>query len=73
MGRRPIGNRPLLTLGTLLIILGIQVLVFGLLAEMITAATYQQSGVVDLIRKVHRHPTVKSTVDLVHSVDKKHA
>lgn len=54
LGDRPIGNRPLLTLGTLLIILGIQVLVFGLLAEMITAVTYERTGVLELVRKVHR-------------------
>lgn len=58
IGERPIGDRPLLTLGTLLIILGVQVLVFGLLAEMIAAATHRQSDVTELIRKVHHHPAV---------------
>ncbi len=50
LGDRPIGNRPLLTLGTLLITLGIQVLIFGLLAEMMTASSYRRTEVLDLIR-----------------------
>jgi glycosyltransferase involved in cell wall biosynthesis len=50
-----IGNRPLLIFGTLLIIVGIQVLIFGLLAEMVTAATYRRSEVVGLIRRVNRN------------------
>jgi glycosyltransferase involved in cell wall biosynthesis len=51
-----IGNRPLLILGTLLIIVGVQVVIFGLLAEMVTAATYRRSEVVGLIRCVNRNP-----------------
>ncbi len=35
MGHRPIGNRPLLTLGVLLMIIGVQFISFGLLGEMI--------------------------------------
>lgn len=50
-----IGNRPLLIFGTLLIIVGIQVLIFGLLAEMVTAATYRRSEVRSLVRRVNRH------------------
>lgn len=50
-----IGNRPLLILGTLLIIVGVQVLIFGLLAEMITAATYRKSDAMDLVRRVNRN------------------
>jgi dolichol-phosphate mannosyltransferase len=50
-----IGNRPILILGTLLIIVGIQVLIFGLLAEMVTAATYRRSEVLGLIRRVNRN------------------
>jgi glycosyltransferase involved in cell wall biosynthesis len=49
-----IGNRPLLILGTLLIIVGIQVVIFGLLAEMVTAATYRRSETMGLIRRVSR-------------------
>jgi glycosyltransferase involved in cell wall biosynthesis len=54
-----IGNRPLLIFGTLLIIVGIQVLIFGLLAEMVTAATYRRSEVIGLVRSVSRHATRK--------------
>jgi glycosyltransferase involved in cell wall biosynthesis len=54
LGDRPIGNRPLLTLGSLLIMLGIQVLMFGLIAEMITAATYRRGDVMDLVRTISR-------------------
>jgi glycosyltransferase involved in cell wall biosynthesis len=50
-----IGNRPLLILGTLLIIVGGQVLIFGLLAEIVTAATYRRSEVLGLIRRVNRN------------------
>ena len=53
-----LSNRPLLLFGTLLIIVGVQVLVFGLLAEMITAATYRRSDVVEMIRQVHRASAV---------------
>jgi glycosyltransferase involved in cell wall biosynthesis len=49
-----IGHRPLLILGTLLIIVGIQVVIFGLLAEMVTAATYRRSETIGLIRRVSR-------------------
>jgi glycosyltransferase involved in cell wall biosynthesis len=50
-----IGHRPLLVLGTLLIIVGVQVLIFGLLAEMITAVTYRRSDAMELIRRVNRN------------------
>jgi dolichol-phosphate mannosyltransferase len=56
-----IGNRPLLILGTLLIIVGIQVLIFGLLAEMLTAATYQRSEMMGLIRRVNRNVLARGT------------
>jgi glycosyltransferase involved in cell wall biosynthesis len=51
-----IGNRPLLIFGTLLIIVGVQVMIFGLLAEMVTAATYRRSEVIELVRRVNRNP-----------------
>jgi glycosyltransferase involved in cell wall biosynthesis len=50
-----IGDRPLLMLGTLMIIVGLQILVFGLLGEMITSASYRPSEVDALIRRVERH------------------
>jgi glycosyltransferase involved in cell wall biosynthesis len=53
-GATTLSNRPLLLFGTLLIIVGVQVLVFGLLAEMINAASYRRSEVVEMIRQVHR-------------------
>lgn len=56
-----IGHRPLLVLGTLLIMLGIQILIFGLLGEMITAATYRRSEVMDLVRKIHRGSTERAS------------
>jgi glycosyltransferase involved in cell wall biosynthesis len=51
-----IGNRPLLMLGTLLIIVGIQILIFGLLAELITAATYRRSEALEYVRHIHQTP-----------------
>lgn len=54
LGISSLSNRPLLIFGTLLITVGVQVLIFGLLAEMITAATYRRSEVVEAIRCVHR-------------------
>jgi glycosyltransferase involved in cell wall biosynthesis len=58
MGERPIGDRPLLALGTLMITVGIQMLVFGLMAEMLTAVTYRRSDVMELVRQVDRHQCV---------------
>ncbi len=54
LGLSSLSNRPLLIFGTLLITVGVQVLIFGLLAEMITAATYRRSEVIESIRVVHR-------------------
>ena len=50
-----IGDRPLLMLGTLMIIVGIQILIFGLLGEMITARLYRPSEVQSLIKNIARH------------------
>ena len=55
-GLAHIGNRPLLMLGTLLIIVGIQILIFGLLAELITAATYRRSEAMEYVRHIHQTP-----------------
>jgi glycosyltransferase involved in cell wall biosynthesis len=41
---QPIGTRPLLTLGVLLMIIGGQFFVFGLLAEMIASTTHRSAG-----------------------------
>ena len=50
-----IGRRPLLMLGSLMIIVGIQIIIFGLLAEMIASTTYQPRQVLNLVRNVVRH------------------
>lgn len=50
-----ISNRPLLLLGTLMIIVGVQILIFGLLAEMITATAYRPNEINHLIRRVSRN------------------
>ena len=55
LGGEYIGDRPLLMLGTLMIIVGLQILVFGLLGEMVTSASYRPSEVDALIRRVDRH------------------
>jgi glycosyltransferase involved in cell wall biosynthesis len=57
-----IGNRPLLMLGTLLIIVGIQILIFGLLAELITAATYRRAEVWGYIRHLHQSPAPRRSL-----------
>lgn len=51
---RGIGARPLLMLGTLLIIVGIQMLFFGLLGEMIAASSHDRTEADRLIRRVNR-------------------
>lgn len=48
-----LSNRPLLMFGSLLIILGLQILIFGLLAEMVTAGSYRRQDVRELVRRVH--------------------
>jgi glycosyltransferase involved in cell wall biosynthesis len=53
-GGASIGHRPLLMLGTLMIIVGIQIIIFGLLAEMIASTTYQPRQVLNLVRNVVR-------------------
>lgn len=54
LGFSHLSNRPLLLFGTLLIMIGVQILVFGLLAEMVTASSYRQRDVRDLVRRVHQ-------------------
>jgi glycosyltransferase involved in cell wall biosynthesis len=65
-----IGRRPLLVLGTLLITVGIQVLLFGLLAEMQTASSYRRSEVLELVRSVYRHtPSTLASPAPLHADD----
>lgn len=40
----PMGNRPLLSLGVMLVLVGLQFLVFGLLAEMLARTYYESQG-----------------------------
>lgn len=54
---RGIGDRPLLMLGTLLIIVGIQMVVFGLLGEMVAASSHDRTESDKLIRRVNRQRT----------------
>jgi glycosyltransferase involved in cell wall biosynthesis len=54
LGISHLSNRPLLLFGTLLIMVGVQILVFGLLAEMVTANTYRQKDIRELVRRVHQ-------------------
>ncbi|GIX49405.1 MAG: glycosyl transferase family 2 [Candidatus Tectimicrobiota bacterium] len=57
LGKGPIGTRPLLVLGSLLITVGVQLFFFGLLAELITATSYRRGDVTELIRHVYRQQT----------------
>jgi len=58
-----LSNRPLLLFGTLLIVVGIQIIGLGLLAEMITALTYQRSEVTELIRQIQRSPATYASTN----------
>jgi glycosyltransferase involved in cell wall biosynthesis len=53
LGLTYLSNRPLLMFGTALIILGVEILIFGLLAEMVNAASYRRKDVGALVRRVH--------------------
>jgi glycosyltransferase involved in cell wall biosynthesis len=51
----PMGNRPLLSLGVMLCLMGLQFLVFGLLAEMLARTYYEsQQRRTYVVRNVHR-------------------
>jgi len=54
IGGQSIGDRPLLMLGTLLIVVGVQILIFGLLGEMIVSNSYRTTEVNDFIRSIDR-------------------
>jgi glycosyltransferase involved in cell wall biosynthesis len=50
---QPMGNRPLLTLGVMMVIIGLQFLVFGLLAEVLARTYYEsQSKKIYVVRRV---------------------
>ena len=59
IGGQSIGDRPLLMLGTLLIVVGVQILIFGLLGEMIVSNSYRTTEVNDFIRSVDRREDEK--------------
>jgi hypothetical protein len=54
-GGRTIGDRPLLTLGTLLIIVGVQTILNGLLAEMVNSMLSTRTDVLIRIRQIVSH------------------
>jgi glycosyltransferase involved in cell wall biosynthesis len=54
LGLGYLSNRPLLLFGSVLIMCGLQILIFGLLAEMVTARSYRQQDIRDLVRRVHQ-------------------
>ena len=63
LGGVTIGDRPLLMLGTLMIIVGIQILIFGLLGEMIAATSHRPTEVHQLIRRIDRQIELAKPVD----------
>ncbi|MPM37260.1 hypothetical protein SDC9_83867 [bioreactor metagenome] len=52
MGDRPIGNRPLLTFGTLLIIVGVQTFLNGLLAELFISLFSNRNNNSSRVRRI---------------------
>jgi glycosyltransferase involved in cell wall biosynthesis len=58
------GNRPLLLLGVMLVIIGLQFVVFGLLAEVLARTYYEsQDKAIYVIRRVIRSGTVAHAID----------
>jgi len=53
-GVRPIGNRPLLLLGILLIVVGVQITTLGLIAELLVSTTRQNQDPLENVREIHR-------------------
>jgi glycosyltransferase involved in cell wall biosynthesis len=52
LGDRPIGNRPLLMLGTLLIVVGVQTFLYGLMSEMLISLLSNQTDVLSRVRQI---------------------
>lgn len=60
----PMGNRPLLSLGVMMVIIGLQFLVFGLLAEVLARTYYEsQNKPIYAVRKIFERPRVISLGD----------
>jgi glycosyltransferase involved in cell wall biosynthesis len=55
MGDRPIGNRPLLMLGTVMIVVGVQTFLYGLMSEMQLSLLANQGDVLSRVRQVVTH------------------
>jgi hypothetical protein len=53
-GMRPLSNRPLLTLGVLLMVMGVQLLTMGLLAEMIVSFIRRSEDPLHIAARVYR-------------------
>lgn len=58
MGDRPIGNRPLLTFGTLLIIVGVQTFLNGLLAELFISLFSNRNNNSSRVRRIVTNETL---------------
>lgn len=53
-GVRPIGDRPLLLLGILLVVVGVQITTLGLIAELLVANSRRQENPLDIVREIHQ-------------------
>jgi dolichol-phosphate mannosyltransferase len=67
-GSQAIGDRPLLMLGILLIILGVQMISIGLIAEIVLHRTANRREAIDLIRE--RTKTLEPTDAVERAVEK---
>lgn len=56
-GERPIGDRPLLLLGVLLVIVGFQLALSGLIADLIISLNQSREGNLSLVREIIVSPT----------------
>jgi glycosyltransferase involved in cell wall biosynthesis len=62
----PMGNRPILSLSVMLIIIGVQFIVFGLLAEVLARTYYEsQDKTIYAVRKIHRFGEVSRSINKV--------
>ncbi len=66
----PMGNRPLLALSVMLVLIGMQFLVFGLLAEVLARTYYEsQDKKIYTIRRIFEHPSVTKAPSINKVVD----
>jgi hypothetical protein len=60
----PMGNRPMMSLGVLLVIIGLQFLVFGLLAELLARTYYEsQDKRIYVVRRIIEQPAAGPAPD----------